>query len=532
MFNLKLKDRHRKALSLLILFLGVLLVTLLIGVSPFYLNEWFLTSPDSGGLACGAEALASTGVFSDGRTAGLGYNFNVCWTQETSPNLQVLHSYLLKIFAIESWKLVIITSIIAYLLCVLGIMIIGYRLIGVPWVAAVAGLLAASSPPLLRSLILTPQNVFGYLGMLVIVLAVVEISKRKSWASALPWWIAIVFSFAALIFSHRLSFGVASIVFTIWIVLFYPRRWVTRFILILLGLIGSLLVFKFKLFPIPPQQAWQLFQGHFTGYDHPLYDHPALWGYIPTLLAAIGLLFPMRLSRKTYGIVLTSLIIPIILAHLSWFGLSLLPDRFVAFSWIGIVLFAAVGSVALFQHLHARWSWFLPLLILVIGAQVVHGVVYSKDDVSGWSARFRPHQEFREALLWLNEQPEKGTLVGIMAAARREITFAPFWYDGTVASYPWYNLNHRNIKSFKAKSALYEDIFADPTNPEYLRVKAFYSIITHPNSDEAKNAVNTYRLQYLIVRKNSPADEIWQQAPPPHFPQIYENDKYHIYKLR
>ncbi len=118
-----------------------------------------------------------------------------------------------------------------------------------------------------------------------------------------------------------------------------------------------------------------------------------------------------------------------------------------------------------------------------------------------------------------------------MAVSNREIIFSPIWYDGPVASYPWYNLNHRDLKKFQGNSSLYRQIFSDPTNPEYLRVKAFYSMITKPNSDEAAAAVSQYRLQYLIFPKNSQADAIWQKAKPSHFPQIYENNDYRIFKL-
>ena len=106
------------------------------------------------------------------------------------------------------------------------------------------------------------------------------------------------------------------------------------------------------------------------------------------------------------------------------------------------------------------------------------------------------------------------------------------WYDGPITSYPWYNLNHRNLKSFKAKSGLYQGVFADPTNPEYLRIQALYTIIAKPKSDQAKPYALKYNLAYLIMPKGSQADTIWQKAQPEYFPQIYENDQYRIFSLR
>jgi hypothetical protein len=158
--------------------------------------------------------------------------------------------------------------------------------------------------------------------------------------------------------------------------------------------------------------------------------------------------------------------------------------------------------------------------------------VYTKDDVAGWSQRFQPHDEFIAALQWLNQQPQRGTLVGIMAVSNREITFAPIWYNGNIASYPWYNLNHKNIKSFKAKSSLYRTIFADPSGAEYLRVQGFYTMITAPNSAEATVAAQTYGLNYLILPIDSQAELIWQTESPDQFPLVYENTRYRIFQLQ
>jgi hypothetical protein len=245
------------------------------------------------------------------------------------------------------------------------------------------------------------------------------------------------------------------------------------------------------------------------------------------------LLFYKDKRSAVYGLMISWLVVPLIMGHLSVIGWILLPDRFVAYCWLGVVLLAAVGIEQLRTMIKwPAWLW-LGCVLLIWSAQLAHTVVYIKDDITGWSNRFKPQAEFITAVQWLNtNQPNDGVLVGIMAAANREITFAPLWYDGPIASYPWYNLNHRNLKSFKANSSLYKTVFTDQTSAEYLRVQAFYNIIAKPNSPEAYPAAQQYHLSYLIMPKGSQADIIWQTAQPASFPQIYENQTYRIYSLR
>lgn len=507
----------------------VLIQALCIGSVPFVLNDWFLTTPDAGGWACGAQTLADTGAFSDGHTAGLGYNFNICWAQDTYPGLQYLLAGLVKLSGVAADRL--IPLILIGLLAGLAV-----TMWGVAWnmtrshtVALLAGLATSLTPIVLRAQILTPQNLFGYWLIALMLLLIVHIIATKHYA----WWLGVAALAGLLGYIHSLSFGIAGIVLAVWFYGWYLPNWKWRVAVLLLGMLGGIAVWYKDILPVSPQIALDLFRsGNFTGYDHPLYDHPAFLGYGLTVLAVIGLLFGQITNRSAKWLMICWFIVPIMLGHLSVIGWILLPDRFIAYMWFGVVLSAAVGLDRLRQLLPWPTVLWVGLALLLWGAQVSHTIVYIKDDIAGWSARFRPQAEFIEALQWLNTQPDAGTLVGIMAAANRELTFAPLWYDGPIASYPWYNLNHRNLKSFKANSHLYQGIFADPTKPEYLRVQAFYTIIAKPKSDEAHPLAVQYNLAYLIMPKGSQADDIWQQAQPAHFPQIYENAHYRIFSLR
>lgn len=506
---------------------AIVMQAVLVGVIPFALNDWFLTTPDAGGWACGAQTLADTGQFSDGHTAGLGYNFNICWTKEFYPALQYGLAALVLLTGVAAHQLVPLLLIVVLAGLSMTMWAVGWRITGSHKIALLTGLGTSITPIVLRSEILTPQNLIGYWLVAVLLLVISQlIASKQPW-----WWLGIIVLAGLLGYAHSLSFSVATLAGTMWFYGWYLPNWKWRLSLGLLGIAGGIALWFIDFLPVSLHDAvGQFTSGAFAGYDHPLYDHPAFLGYGLVVVAAVGILFGRLPDRSSKGLLFAWFIVPLLLGHMSLVGWVLMPDRFIAYIWFSIILFGAIGVDYLLKRQSKAIGWML--LVVMWGAQFVHTVIYIKDDIDGWSNRFQPHVEFVEALQWLNQQPDQGILVGIMAAANREITFAPLWYDGPIASYPWYNLNHRNLKSFKAKSSLYQTVFADPASPEYLRVQAFYTIIAKPKSDQAKPAALQYNLAYLIMPKGSQADDIWQQAQPEHFTQLYENTAYRIFSLR
>lgn len=503
-----------------------LVIALFLGILPLYFNVFPLTTPDAGGLACAAKTLAKTDHFNVSRTVSP--NFAICWTREHYQVVQFINAAILKILPLQSWQTVPTTALFMYLGCVLGIFYIVYQFTRSHTMAMVGGILAAATPALLRSLILTPQNVYGYFVIILLMIVFLHlIAKPRAWY----WWISLIGLTPILAFTHTLSFGIAAITFTIWFWLFFLQSWLYR--LLLVG-VGGIIIFvneKFSLLPITVKNALQLFQSNFSGYDHPLYDHPAIWGYIVTALAAVGLTLSIKLHYKLRWLCISLIITPVILGHLSYFGLQLLPERFIPFAWLGLVPLAALGLHELGQRLHWRPVLWTSVLILIVSAQIVHAIIFIQDDVNGWSKRFRPHPEFIEALQWLNTQPNKGALLGIMAVSNREISFAPLWYDGMIENYPWYNLDHKNIKNLQANSSLYKPILADPANPEYKRIHALYALMTTPTDSTVPALIAPYSLHYFIVPKTSPVYKIWKAESTIPFSIVYENNKYIIYAL-
>lgn len=518
--------KYRIILSVIVVAVG----SLMLGMLPFFINDWYLTTPDMGGLACGAQHLAETGEFSDGQTANLGYNFSVCWTKDLYPALQWMHAGLLMVLPVSAWQLVQITTVLGVAACGVFMWLIVYTLTRSPLYAGIAGIFTAATPALLRAATLTPQNVHGYaLILLVIWLLCCLITKEYN-----KWWLTFLLLPLLLLGAvHKLSFGIIGLVLAVWIWGFYLQSWIWRVGLAAVALLAVLGNEFFTVLPFTVQSAWALLQHNLGGYDKPLWDHPSIWGYLVTALAAVGWALYRGLPRSLLSLFALLVIVPVILGHLSVFGITLLPDRFITFAWLGLVPLACFGLISIQQRVTMPRVVLGCFLALLLVAQVTHAVVFVKDDVDGWSSRFKPSEDFITAMTWLNDYDEvNGIVLGIMAVTNREITFAPTWYDGPVISYPWYNLNHRNLKKFEANSGLYQGIFANPTDPEYLRVLALYTIITKPNQEQVPQYIQQYNVRYYIIPIDSPAYAILAEKKSIPYQQIYSNELYVIYELQ
>lgn len=513
----------------------VLVVTAVMGALPFIYNNFMLTTPDMGGLACGSQHLAETGQFSDGQTANLGYNFTVCWTKDLYPALQWIHAGLLMVLPVSAWQLVQITTVLGVMACGVFMWFIVYSLTRSPLYAGIAGIFTAATPALLRAAMLTPQNVHGYaLILLIVCLLCWLITKEYN-----KWWLTLLL--VPLLFLgmvHQLSFGIIGLVLVGWILGFYLQSWIWRFGFAAVALVAVLGNEFFTVLPFTVQSAWALLQHNFGGYDKPLWDHPSIWGYLVTALAAVGWALYRELPRSLLSLFTLLVIVPVILGHLSVFGIILLPDRFITYAWLGLVPLACFGLIAIQQRFAMPHVTMSRVVLgcffgLLLAAQVTHGVVFVKDDVNGWSKRFKPSEDFITAMTWLNDYDEvNGIVLGIMAVTNREITFSPTWYDGPVISYPWYNLNHRNLKKFQANSALYKSVFENESDPEYQRVLALYTIITKPNQEQVPQYIQQYNVRYYIIPIDSQAYDILAEKKSIPYQQIYSNELYVIYELQ
>lgn len=506
----------------------VVLIGIAMGITPFVWNRFFFTTPDAGGLGCGAQTLAETGTFYTNLASGISNNFSICWTKETYPLLSIAHAILLRLFPIDVALLIAITTTCAVVGTSVVMFWVGYLAKKSICVAFLAGMFTATAPAILRAAILTPQNVFGYF-LLSIGLLIITLTSIRRWAIFF-----LIPLFPLLFFTHTLTAGIAVISISVWFWLFYIRSWKWK---LALGIMGFTLLASDYFFPVLPLpihvgMVMNLLHEHFEGYKLPLWNHPAIWGYLVTSFAAVGMVYHKTIPYLIRSYLYVFFGVVLVFGHLFVIGLTLLPDRFIAFGWLPLTLFAAVGLYEIFARLHLRAPLVTGLLIIFTAAQITHAVVFMKDDYEGWSARFQPYPEFIQAMKWLNTQPSKGTLLGVMNIINRELVFANHFYSGPVANYPWYNIDAKNLENFSAKSDLYRPVFADITNPTYLQFQKLYMLVAHPDSPAALATVQEYNIKYFVAWRRAQDGWIWQEKAPSVFHKIYKNKAYVIYDLQ
>lgn len=518
---------------------SLLLVAVIAGAVSWwslYLNR-FAVTPDIAGLACAGDYLAKTGEFRDYPIIQTTYE--MCWQPDTYPLLQRAFALVERITGISNVTLAHALTVFSYIGVVLLIWLVTWQLSHRIWLAALGAGLAIFTPALVRAMLLTPQNVVGYMLLLGVISCLLAFNKKRQWLYALP----VVGIWGVTYFTHTLTFAVMSLIIGVWFLAVAVKPWWLQLTLTTLGVIALVSQFVFQWLPTMLAEKLDFFlHGSTAGFDHPLWDHPAIWGYLILALAAVGFcLWPFqreiqRAQKITLAVVA---LVPTLLGHATIFGVGLLPNRFIPFTWLALTPLAALGAIylviMLFSKMKAGGWWSGIVLGMIMTAQVAHGLFFMIDDLSGLAYRYTPKEGYVEALTWLNEYDNEATVMGVQSAENQEILVAPLWYDGLVRYYPWYALNHRDIKKFAVinkASSPYTNVVTNPADPVYPWLFRSYTLVAKPNSPEAATTIETDELDYFLTSKQSKVyTEVWINTDPERYPIIYENNHYIIYAL-
>lgn len=523
--------------------LTVFAVAVYIGVLS--LNAFSVT-PDIAGLACAADRYAQTGELGTYQNWN---DFEMCWNERTYIALQYSHGWIISLFHIPIDILVQITPAIAFLITLFAIGYVAWSFTNRFDVTVLTVALSIVTPTVLRTILLTPQNIFGYALMSIGMALICWQANAKK-----PWYLLLLLPLTFLLFfTHDLSFAVATTVFVLWLVLGLPKQWWLRTALLASGLLLLWLQLTVGFLPALLAAKLNIFlNSNLSGVYNALWEHPVIFGYAVSALAALGVYGSYRNGKLAYDkaqirtLLLLAIIVGAAFGQATLLDVGLLPNRFVPFAWLGVLPFAAIGLVQLRAALHMQdrhsttaskvlYGTWIALAIVVFAGQAVHGLRYTQDDVVGWAERYQARTDFKHALHALNEIDPHGRLMGIQVAANQEILIAPLWYSGNVLYYPWYNLNHRDIMQFEVVNpdSRLASVFKKPNSTLYKRTRAMFDIITSPESDAAAAAIDTLEVDYLIIPKPSQAyKRIWENVTADQHPLIIENDYYAIYELR
>lgn len=507
---------------LIIIVLGICL-----GIIPFLQSGWLPTSPDSAGLACGAQYIADTGEFATSRFRGFNFHYNPCWTIKTYPGNQMFTAIVIQATGLPGYNVVVGLSMITYITCAVLIYWIMRIITKQPTVALWSGLSAVSSLVLARALLLTPQNLYGYVFILVGLFGVALWERTHRW----PYWLLVAGSIVLLSVFHTLSLAVLGIALCIFIfITFYrsPRilAMLAFSLLVISSVIGKILLGSWNPLTLLSNAV------HFSipGITNPWYDHPAVWGYTATALAILGFSEMLRQKKINHTLLLSLCIgiVSVIFSHPKLTGIEILPERVIAYAWIPITLLAGIGIQQLIDWGKSWYRYVLPVLVII--SMCVHFIIFTEDSYVGISKRFIPDTDFITAMKWLEKNRQTNTfLVGVGNIINRQITYSGLWYSGDSMWYPWYRLNHKNITDFASTDTTYQPIVESPSHPDHQSLKDLYTFVTLPQSNSAKKIATTYGITHFLAWKRGPEYTIWNEDTL--FQIVYENNQYVIYEI-
>lgn len=503
-----------------------------LGIFSLYLNN-FAVTPDIAGLVCAGDHLAQTGTTR--YYARLPGTYEMCWEKNTYPLLQYTFAGIERISGIDPIQLALGLTIVSYVTAVWLTMLVTWQLSRQLWLATLGASFALFTPALIRSLLLTPQNTIGYGLVLLVISCLLAFTVKRQWLYSLPVVIIIVLSY----FTHTLTFGIIVLMVGAWFLLVAIRPWWLQLSLaaLAIGALGSQRLWHWLPASLDTKLAFFLAGGQ-AGFDHPLWDHAAIWGYGLLALGAVGFfLWPLKPAQRTTLAVVA--VVSTLLGHLSIFGLGLLPNRFIPFTWLALTPLAALGAASLvmvvFGKAWNRSAWSGLILGVIMTATAAHGLFFMVDDLSGLAVRYTPRPGYEAALTWLNEYDGDAIVLGVQSASNQEVLISAMWYDGVVRYYPWYALNHRNLQKFTVTnkgSSPYANVVTNPNDPQYQWLHDYYLIVAKPNSAETTSAIQRQTLSYFITSKNSKVyTTVWSKADPGRYSVAYENEHYIIYDL-
>lgn len=500
-------------------------LALAFGVFLYSIGPTIPLSPDSAALACAADHLSSTGEFIDSRTNHIPIVYEPCWTKNIYPGIQIITSVVTKIFLGNA---VLATSVLAILLYTLIVLICAWtaqRLFQSNFLTGIAGLFTISSLALTRSLTITPHNLYGYLIIAVIFLLLTYRPKIPLSLYILFLW--LITSVAYVL--HPMSFAILALslgIFSLHILIKKKQWLIVGITIVILYLAVSIITHS-----LHPLSLINYLQGYTVyGIIKPIWDHIALWGYIPVGLAGLGIMQSIKAKQTfltRFALIMSVCILLVI--HSYTIGIRILPDRLSGYLWMPLLFFSLYALRFLQKKLPQKW--FTILVIFIVLGQIFHAVIFTQGNFQEITSRYVPSQNYILTLKWLEENRTSSMVVlGVADIINQEISYSGLYYNGNIIAYPWYKMNIKNIQDLSSNDAYFKIILADSSHEQYNVLTGMFFAITQPNSTRGNNFFKKYGITHVLLWKRGPAFTLWQYQSE-NYAIVYENEEYIIYSL-
>lgn len=475
-------------------------------------------SPDTIGLACGAEHLFTHHSFSSLRTPLSTYDYVPCWTAEVYPAVQLLVAVIRFTLPNIDWSIAVFHLLLAFLFP-LSVGVLTWNLKRQRGLTVWASILAACLPVAQATLQLTPQAIVGTT-ILFFTLSLVSHSETPS-----RKWLWVIPCMIILYFTHTLTFFYATIFLGVIWMIHKPLKHSILFFMgsLVAGLIGSLVALG-QTVPLTEvaQGIWQQMQIIDTFQQRPVWDHASVFGYVLIPLAVFGFASAVFSSKEKWILALW-LAFPLFLSHLNFLGLSFLPHRMVWYLAPSLILSGAAGLVCVVDRSR---SWFKALTAASVCAILfTHTLFITYNNIQTYHAPIHLTPAYMDVIQEVSQIPANKNILTIMTAQDRLNLHLPRLTQANVISFPSHQF--KNPKDFTLAQPYWASVQAtNPDDPLISLLYKIYVMVEQPQEATAQDLYATFKISRVIVRKNSSEGKALRKSNL--FTEVYENETYVI----
>ncbi len=272
-----------------------------------------------------------------------------------------------------------------------------------------SGFFAISLPFIGRAIVLTPQNIFGFLFLVISVYIGMLFLKFRS----IRWFIVFLFSIGVLLFVHPLSFGVFFVFLLLYLPIHFWRTFSWKYRLLAVAIFPILLYFGLMLMSIVLLRSTDaigfitrfLVEISTTGLNEPiiLYQtYPTVFGAITiNIIVAAAFVFIYRYTLNWYykRIIITLMIVPLVWANFYLLGVNFLSYRVILYLWLPASIVIAFFLLWYKKIFNKKMAIIITTLLVIIFANIGFNNIYKHYDDYG--RNFIPTNDDLLALKWL-----------------------------------------------------------------------------------------------------------------------------------
>lgn len=475
-------------------------------------------SPDTIGLACGAEHLYSNHTFSEARTPLASFDYVPCWSATLYPAFQLLVAGVRGLTPNIEWAVGLSHGLLALAFplaaawCVWNWKRHLALTVCTAWLAAVF-------PAAHSTLQLTPQGLLGTcLLFLALSLVIRHTAPHSRWL-----WVAPVL--IGLYFSHTLTFFF-TVLFLAWVWIFYKPLKHSIFIFLVSAAVASIasLIALSRTSSISSTISglWAQMQTIDSFQARPVWDHASVFGYVIIPLAVFGFTSSLW-TKKEKWLLGAWLVIPFGLAHLDLVGLAYLPHRMVWYMAPSLLLTAAAGLQLLLDR---RRSWLIAVTgSLVLLTLVVHTSVLSSNNVQIYANPLYLSADYSSAAEQLQDIPPGQLVLTEMTAQDRQALHLPRLITADIISFPVSQF--KDAKNFKLSQPYWDYLSENVPGDQFIiKLKLVSLMLEHPEQAKEQRLYATFNVNRILLRKNSSEAKLLRKSEL--FTPVYENDTYLI----